>query len=110
MRRVALSDLTDTGRAFELLEDAVHRGCLHDTEADRLRFLAGIAWALRVGNDPPRIFAWLVRARAWDRITLADEDRGQAMIREGLGVERGRPYNPYPTFEEAMLDMRARVG
>lgn len=81
---VAPGDLRDTGRLLALFEQAVSRGHLGASEADRLKFVAGAVHAQAVGTAPCRLFAWLIRSGRWEVITQADEDEARLRLKRHL--------------------------
>jgi hypothetical protein len=71
---VRIEDLKDTGRLLDLHRQAVDRGFVGASEADRLAFVAAAEHALAIGKgNPPGLFAWLVRNGCWRYATLDDE-------------------------------------
>ena len=48
-----MEDLKDTGRLMDLLGQAVARGLVSTSEADRLRFVASAEHALGIGQGEP---------------------------------------------------------
>jgi hypothetical protein len=79
---VRVEDLRDTGRLLELHGQAVARGVVTASEADRLHVAAAAEHALSIGKaNTPGLFAHLVRGRLWRYLTQADEDRANARIK-----------------------------
>lgn len=72
-----------------LRRQAVARGLLADSEADRIHFLATAAYCLRVGRRPAALFAHLVRRREFPA-SHADEERGWFAFKRHLAEERRR--------------------
>ena len=88
---VLLEDLKDTARLLDLLAQAVSRGLVSTSEADRLRFVASAEHALSIGQgNPAGLFMHLVRGKSWRYLTQEDEDRANARIK---GFQRG-PESP----------------
>ena len=86
---VRVEDLEDTGRLLRLLDQAVARGLVGASEADRLRFVGAAEHAMAVGKgNPPGLFMSLVRGRLWRYLTQEDEGRANARIKREL---RGEP-------------------
>jgi hypothetical protein len=87
-----LEDLKDTGRLMDLLGQAVARGLVSTSEADRLRFVASAEHALAIGQgNPAGLFVYLVRGKLWRYLTQDDEDRANVRIKAFLrGPERPR--------------------
>jgi len=91
--QIELAELTETRRLLELLAQAVVAGLLTGSEHDELRFVAAAEHALRVGEEPCRLFASIVRRGHWLYLTLADEEAA----RQRLAAYRGeRPAAPVP--------------
>lgn len=78
---ISASDLRDVERLLSLFEQAIARGHLGASEADRLKFVAGAVHAQAVGSEPCRLFAWLIRSGRWEVITQADEDEARARLK-----------------------------
>jgi hypothetical protein len=70
---VTLADLRDTRRLLLLRDDAVARGLIRDNEQDRLRFVAAAEHALRVGDDPVKVFGAMVWRGRWLYLAACDE-------------------------------------
>lgn len=51
-------------------------------ESDRLDFVAGSIRARRKGDDPSRLFAWMVLHRNWSSVSGGDEDAAVRAIRD----------------------------
>jgi hypothetical protein len=82
---VRIEDLKDTGRLLDLLGQAIERKLLGTSEADRLKFVALAEHALAIGKEnPPGLFAYLLRGGCWRYITQGDEDRANARIKAFL--------------------------
>jgi hypothetical protein len=82
---VRIEDLKDTGRLMDLLDQAIDRKFVGPSEADRLKFVATAEHALAIGKEnPPGLFAYLVRGACWRYVTQADEDRANARIKAYL--------------------------
>jgi hypothetical protein len=90
---VRVEDLEDTERLLDLHGQAVARGVVSSSEADRLRFVGAAEHALAVGQaNPPGLFAFLIRGRLWRYLSGADEDRSIARLKShqrGGGVRPG---------------------
>ena len=87
---VRAEDLKDTGRLLELHGQAVARGLVGPSEADRLRFVSAAEHALAVGRaNPPGLFFFLVRGRCWRYLSGDDEDRANARLKARI-----RPPTP----------------
>jgi hypothetical protein len=79
---VRLDDLRNTSRLLELHGQAVAKGLVGESEADRLRFVTAAEHALAVAkHNPPGLFAWLVRGGCWRYITQDDEDRARQRLK-----------------------------
>ena len=109
-----LEDLKDTGRLLDLLRQAIDRGLIGSSEADRLRFVAAAEHALAVGTaNPPGLFAYLVRGRCWRYITQADEDRANARIKRTSGARchpRRQHCRRSALSEDARMVLEIRVS
>ncbi len=82
---VRVEDLKDTERLMDLLGQAVARGLVTVSEADRLRFVGAVEHALAIGKENPAgLFMYLVRGKLWRYVTQEDEDRAQARIKAFL--------------------------
>jgi hypothetical protein len=85
---VRVEDLKDTGRLLGLLAQAVARGLVSSSEADRLRFVTAAEHALAVGKgNPPGLFVYLARGRLWRHSTQEEEDRASSRIKRELRGE-----------------------
>jgi hypothetical protein len=91
-------DLKDTGRLLELHGQAVARGLVTVSEADRLRFVGAAEHALGIGRaNPAGLFIYLVRGKLWRYLTQEDEDRASVRIKEFLkGPERSVMASMFP--------------
>jgi hypothetical protein len=82
---VRVEDLKDTGRLMDLLGQAVARGLVSGSEADRLRFVGAAEHALGIGKENPAgLFMYLVRGKLWRYLTQDDEDRANLRIKAFL--------------------------
>jgi hypothetical protein len=82
---VRIEDLKDTGRLLGLFDLASDRKLVGSSEADRLKFVALAEHALAIGKEnPPGLFAHLLRGGCWRYITQSDEDRANARIKAFL--------------------------
>jgi len=82
---VRLEDLKDTERLLNLLGQAVSRGLVNSSEADRLRFVGAAEHALGIGQENPAgLFLYLVRGKLWRYLTQEDEDRAIRRIKAFL--------------------------
>jgi hypothetical protein len=89
---VRVEDLKDTGRLMDLLGQAVARGMVSGSEADRLRLVGAAEHALAIGQgNPAGLFVYLIRGKLWRYLTQDDEDRANVRIKAFLrGPERPR--------------------
>jgi len=125
LRDIRAEDLKDTGRLLALHEQAVSRGLIGPSEADRLRFVAAAEHARAIGSvNPPGLFALLVRGRHWDYLTQDDEDVAGVRLKRYLfgtpkGEDRGvglpvvveRPrFSPDAGLVREVLAATARAG
>ena len=74
-------DLRETWRMIELYEQAIEKGLSSSSEAGQLRFLALAERAKAHGNNPQKLFAWLLKKQKFEYITQADEDAASVRIR-----------------------------
>ena len=82
---VRVEDLKDTSRLMDLLGQALAKGLVTGSEADRLRFVGASEHALAIGEkNPAGLFMYLVRGKLWRYITQEDEDRAQMRIKASL--------------------------
>ncbi len=106
-------DLRETGRLLGLHGQAVARGLIGPSEADRLRFVAAAEHARSAGSrNAPGLFAWLVRGRRWAYLTQADEDWASTRVKRHLyGEPRSRPgpAGPSSTAPRARLSEDAEL-
>jgi hypothetical protein len=79
---IRVDDLKDTARLLDLLGQAIERKLVGSSEADRMKFVALAEHALGIGKEnPPGLFAYLLRGGCWRYITLADEDRARGRLK-----------------------------
>jgi hypothetical protein len=82
---VRVEDLKDTDRLMELLGQAVARGLVSGSDADRLRLVGAAEHALAIGQgNPAGLFMYLVRGKLWRYLTQEDEDRANVRIKAFL--------------------------
>jgi hypothetical protein len=82
---VRVEDLKDTARLLDLLGQAVARGLVTGSEADRLRFVGAAEHARAIGQgNPAGLFIHLVRGKLWRYLTQDDEDRANGRIKAFL--------------------------
>jgi hypothetical protein len=96
---VRLEDLKDTSRLLDLHGQAVARGLVGSSEADRLKFIGAAEHALSIGKEnPPGLFAFLVRGACYRYVTGADEEAARRRLRlHDFGAPGGRiPSGPCP--------------
>jgi hypothetical protein len=79
---VRIEDLRDTRRLMVLLDEAAKRGAIKESEYGRFQFVSAAEHALRVGDNPPALFASLVCEANWRVITIDDEERARRRIKE----------------------------
>jgi hypothetical protein len=113
---VRIEDMKDTGRLLDLHGQAVAKGLVTASEADRLRFVGGAEHALAIATNPAALFAWLVLNRCWRYITGADEDSARRRLRvhdfgmprvsahpRPLAFSSSRPIEPGGLSEDARI-------
>lgn len=77
------ADLVDPARLMILHEQARQAGYVNGSEADRLNFFAAAAHAVAAGvQNPPGLFATMIRENRWRFLTLADEDAARRKLRQ----------------------------
>jgi hypothetical protein len=82
---VRVEDLKDTDRLMDLLGQAVARGLVSGSEADRLQLVGAAEHALAIGQgNPAGLFVYLVRGKLWRYLTQEDEDRANVRIKAFL--------------------------
>ncbi len=82
LQKIRPEDLTDTARLLRLHEKAVAAGAHPPGEGGRLCFVAMAEHALSCGTDnPPGLFAWLVKHQRAGYPTLGDEDAARRRLR-----------------------------
>jgi hypothetical protein len=107
---VRIEDLKDTGRLLDLLGQAIDRKLLGTSEADRLKFVALAEHALAIGKEnPPGLFAYLLRGGCWRYITQGDEDRANARIKAFLRGPELVPVARAATLSRPVLSEDARA-
>jgi hypothetical protein len=79
---VEAADLEDAASLRALHTRAVTLGLISESEDDRLFFFAAAFHALRVGQDPPALFATVIRKQMRLVISIEDEERGRAIWRD----------------------------
>lgn len=71
---VRREDLLDAERRNRLYGDVLTRGLIGPSQSERLQFDVTVHHCLRVGRNPPALFASLARSRCWHFGSHADED------------------------------------
>ena len=74
LTNIQSGDLRDTGRLLDLLDQAIQAGHPVRGEKGRIEFFALAQRAARQGDQPIRLFVWMLRHRKFNFITQADED------------------------------------
>lgn len=74
LRDIKPADLADPSRSAELHRQAVARGWVPEGEHGEHRFRSAVAHARRVGREPCRLLAAILRRGLWSVLTIADED------------------------------------
>ncbi len=109
LRPVALADLQDQERLERLYRRAVDDGLLVGTEAERLNVFAAAWQALAKGEQPERLFAWIINGKRWEVLTDAADDGARAMLKPRRKTPRG-PYEGEPVPEPTPFrDVLARA-
>jgi hypothetical protein len=82
LRHLVPEDLRDTERLMDLYGQATREGLIGSRPPDRLNFVGLATHALRVSTDNCcGLFKALLRRKAWDFITGADEDEALARLK-----------------------------
>ena len=97
LRSIVAEDLSDTGRLLELHRQAIAAGHPVNGEAGRLDFIALAERARSIGNNPPRLFAWLLKHRRFDFIAIANEEAAARRLREIHNGPRQQGRGDEPT-------------
>jgi len=79
--RMTVDDLRDTAALLAAWGRYADAGKIGRSDADRLNFVAAAEHALRVGNEPPKLFFLTIDGKHWGRITQADEDKAQTRLK-----------------------------
>jgi hypothetical protein len=92
---------------MDLLSQAVARGLVSGSDADRLRFVGAAEHALGIGKENRAgLFMYLVRGKLWRYLTQDDEDRANMRIKAFLkgpalpGVTSPFRLPPGPSLSE----------
>jgi hypothetical protein len=82
LNNITVADLKDPWRLAALFKQARLRGWVKKTEAEILTVFAAAAHATRLAStNPPGLFLWMIRERAWSHLCGVDEDLGLAKLR-----------------------------
>ena len=74
LTKLTEADLRDDAALPGQLLNAVRLGIIPDSGQARLRFWTAATHCLRVAEDPPAVFSWIVHGGHWGHATEADED------------------------------------
>lgn len=74
IRNVRAGDLNRLSRMESLYWQAEAQALIEHSESSVLSFIAAAVRAREVGDDPPRVFAAIVRRALWSHITSSQED------------------------------------
>ena len=108
-RHLLREDLEVTGRLLRVYNQAIARGEIGRSEADRLKFVSEAKHALRCGEDPPALFADNLQQQRW-HYDQADEDTAWKDLRAHLyGIDAQRRPQPPPAIETPDLSEDARI-
>jgi hypothetical protein len=94
LTHIVPEDLRDTSRLLSLFEQAQAQGFIGGSESEQLTFVATAERArVRAIDNPPGLFAELVRRRLWHFVTQDDEDRAHTRLRAHFygGQTEGKP-------------------
>ena len=104
-------DLADAGRLLELHRQAMGRGLVGPSEADRLKFAAAAVHARAVGKNPCGLFARIVSKGWWGLATLGEEERAARWLREpARGGPAGRSATAARPVQERGAESLGRLG
>jgi hypothetical protein len=100
---IRLEDLKDTARLLDLHKQAVASELVGSSEADRLKFVAAAEHALAIGkNNPPGLFAYLIRGACYRYVTGADEDAARRRLKlHDFGPPRDRIPSAPPALSSS---------
>jgi hypothetical protein len=108
-RHLLREDLEETGRLLSVYPQAIARGEIGRSEADRLKFVSAAKHALRCGEDPPALFADNLQQQRW-YYDQADEDTARKDLKAYLyGIDAQRRPQPPPAIEMPDLSDDARI-
>ncbi|WP_169981121.1 hypothetical protein [Tautonia rosea] len=83
LRDIRMEDLRNTKRLLVLYDQAVKTGLIDDSEQMRLAFASLVEHALDWGTtNPCGLFVYLLKNGRFDAITLRDENRAAARLKE----------------------------
>ena len=85
------ADDLEPNRLPSLHRRLVRAGVLNDSEYDRFRFMAGVAHARRLGENPPAMLAWMARNQTWHFATDGDADVGRRWLKPATLERPSRP-------------------
>jgi len=107
LRCVTQEDLQDLNRLARLFRSAADQGLIDRSEDSFLRLVAMAQHCLRVGHNPPALFAANVAKGRWLMITQEDDERARrrlAAFRHGVSHRR---RNDTWADQEEILDPRS---
>jgi hypothetical protein len=107
LTHIVPEDLRDTSRLLCLFKQAQAQGLIGGSESEQLTFVATAERArLRAIDNPPGLFAELVRRRLWHFVTQDDEDRAHKRLREHFygGEHEGRRPSVRPPQDTLSKD------
>jgi hypothetical protein len=109
---VRLEDLKDTSRLLTLYDQGVAKGLVGSSEADRLKFVAAAEHALAIGkNNPPGLFAYLIRGACYRYVTGADEDAARRRLKlHEFGPPRDRISSATPALSSPSRTIETRLS
>jgi hypothetical protein len=100
-------DLEEMSRLLVVYIQAIARGEIGRSDADRLKFCAEAKHALRCGADPQALFADNLRHQRW-QYDQTDEDTARRQLTAHLyGIEEQRTAPPLPASEPPTLSKDA---
>lgn len=106
---IRIEDLERVSRTLDLYRQAVRRGWLADSDANRLNwFAAAIRARTTAARDPVRVFVSIVKRQAWQLITSGHEARALAVLKRIQVLGQGSV--PQPIASSGRRGESARVS
>ncbi len=104
LANVRHDDLIDPERRAALYHDVLARGLIDRSESASLRFQTTVRHCLRVGKNPPALFASLARSKCWHFGSQGDEEAARHPVRKRqsdppIPLAQQRPRPPGRPFQ-----------